>query len=154
MIFAKLFLKQGRFLPLLLVQQLRQQMMNNPDEIDHEHPEIEHPCEMLIDRSFMDSGKTTNRKKLEDSDFSINGALIAFMRAKSSSDAETTPTTDGAEDDGIPPSAQSDPYPWMRCCGRNFMHSVFSLQPSRAPKRGLGRRRRGASHGQRGQPTP
>ncbi|XP_017019626.1 uncharacterized protein [Drosophila kikkawai] len=128
--------------------------MSNHDGKDNRQPEMERPFEMLINRSFMDHGQPPHMKTPADSDFSMNGALIAFMRAKSVEDHDATPIPESAQEDDKPPLEQTDPHPWMRCCGRNFKHSIFSLQPSRTPKRGLGRHRRGLSREQQGQPTP
>ncbi|XP_020815949.1 uncharacterized protein LOC110189992 [Drosophila serrata] len=125
--------------------------MSNYDEKINVLPEMEYPCEMLIDRFLMDPGQNTQNKP-GDSDFSMNGGLNAFLRAKSLVDPDKASISDVQDD--MRPSEQDDLHPWMRCCGRNFKHSVFSLQPSRAPKRGLGRHRRGLSRAQLGQPNP
>nr|XP_017093275.2 uncharacterized protein LOC108122930 [Drosophila bipectinata] len=81
------------------------------------------------------------RQEPAETDFRMDDSFVAFIRAKSSLDQDSENLV--TEEITAPPS--DDPYPWMKCCGRNFTRSIFSLQPSRQPKRGFWRHHRSHS---------
>ncbi|KAH8335073.1 hypothetical protein KR074_002874 [Drosophila pseudoananassae] len=85
------------------------------------------------------------RQEPAETDFRMNDSFVAFIRAKSRSDQDSENlVSDATEEIAVLPS--DDPHPWMKCCGRNFTRSIFSLQPSRQPKRGFWRHQRSHSN--------
>ncbi|KAH8364052.1 hypothetical protein KR084_001936 [Drosophila pseudotakahashii] len=113
-------------------------MATNQDREEHARPESR-----LIDRCVIDLGRTENTKEPRDSDFSMNSARLAFLRPQTVDNSHQNPSL--ASDAVETPQAtlkDQDPHPWMKCCGRNFTRSIFSLQPSQSPRPGFTRRRR------------
>ncbi|KAH8335022.1 hypothetical protein KR067_004919 [Drosophila pandora] len=91
------------------------------------------------------------RQQPAETDFRMNDAFVAIIRAK----AKLIPESENLDSNAIeevtsPPP--DDPYPWMKCCGRNFTRSIFSLQPSRQPQRGFWRHQRSLSNRQEHKP--
>lgn len=93
------------------------------------------------------------RQEPAETDFRMNDAFVAIIRAKSGSDRDSRNFDSNAINEVTSPQSD-DPYPWMKCCGRNFTRSIFSLQPSHQPQRGFWRHQRSLSNRQEHQPAP
>ncbi|XP_016992077.1 uncharacterized protein LOC108053869 [Drosophila rhopaloa] len=91
----------------------------------------------LIDHCTIDLGETEN--KIEKVDFCMNRARLAFLHAETVEDPVQNSTLKSKSVE-LP---SEDLHPWLKCCGRNFMRSIFSLQPKQNPRPGFTRRRRG-----------
>lgn len=112
---------------------------------DEEHQHIQMLGLRLTDLDFK------KRQQPAETDFRMNDAFVAIIRAKAKSIPESGNLDSNAIEEVASPQPD-DPYPWMKCCGRNFTRSIFSLQQSRQPQRGFWRHQRSLSNRQEHQP--
>ncbi|BFF96810.1 uncharacterized protein DMAD_05361 [Drosophila madeirensis] len=100
------------------------------------------PPEIHIDRYFTNlrwSMDNDTKKSTSDIDFSMNGGLLVFLKSKSKEASEPKPDPDTPLTSPAESSAPPSDLPWMRCCGRNFKSSIFSLQPAEPKRRSFSR---------------
>ncbi|XP_070071578.1 uncharacterized protein [Drosophila takahashii] len=114
----------------------------------NQDPEEQAPPESRqIDRCVFNMGSCENKREPKDSDFSMSSARLAFLRPQSLDNSHQNPSPASDKVETPLKDQDQDPHPWMKCCGRNFTRSIFSLQPSPNPRPGFTRRRRGSVHG-------
>ncbi|KAI8033189.1 hypothetical protein M5D96_014047 [Drosophila gunungcola] len=97
------------------------------------------PESMPIEHCITDLARTGHTKEPADIDFSMSRGRLAFLGAQTVSDS----VQDRPLKPNSPEFPSEDPTPWLKCCGRNFMRSIFSIQPSPNTRPVLTRRRRG-----------